>query len=202
MGTSFNVLLSFTRASHLFNDFPEWSLIVAFLGCMLHLLAREQHDSSSLSGRDSRVDVLVPWPKLMMLCEVSVLAHLFAFTPDHRGDGAGHETGREAAKQSHLPVHRHNVPRWKTKPTSVRCFRHSKAGRPSWSSVTHRRRRSRAGTGLFVRTRWCPQWAAEVHGPPGGSSHRIRTDLLHHGKTKSEPDYIHVKDVNIRYKTP
>lgn len=86
----------------------------------------------------------------------------------------------------------------KQSPLPVRCFRHSNAGRPSWWSVTHRRRRSRAGTGLFVRTRWCPQWAAEVHGPPGGSSHRIRTELLHHGKTKSEPGHIYVKDVNIR----
>lgn len=70
MGTRLNVLLSFTRASHLFNDFPEWSLGVAFLGRMLHLLAREQHDSSSLGGTDSRVDPRVSWPKLMMLCEV------------------------------------------------------------------------------------------------------------------------------------
>lgn len=116
------VSLSFTRASHLLNDFPERSLAVAFLGCMLHLLAREQHDSSSLSGRDSRADMLVSWPKLAMLCDVSVLAHLFAFTPDHRGDGAGHETGREAAEQSRLPVHRHNVPRWKTKRTSCQLL--------------------------------------------------------------------------------
>lgn len=123
VGTRFNVLLSSMRASHLFNDFPERSLGVAFLGHVLHLLAREQHDSSSLEWKRlacGRAGVLTEARDA--LPSFRPTAHLFAFTPDHRGDGAGHETGREATKQSHLPVHRHNVPRWKTKPTSCQAF--------------------------------------------------------------------------------